>query len=344
VRGVIDQPPLSTKPPRRDWLRWGLAAFLLASCGLFVDFREAFAAVAGVAPAWIAAILALMTFDRLVMPWKWSILLRAVGLRVPLGRLIRYYYQGSLTGIFLPSSVGGDVLRAHLVARWTGAGPEIYASLLMEKAIGVLSAVNWALIGTAGLLFMRDGRVSFTWGVVVLGLTAHVGVFLLSVNPRVHTLVSSRLGGLRASRPTNFLMQALTAYASFSQCRRALLWNGLATMGEHALQVLVVFLVGRSLGISVPALSFLCVSTLHAFVQRLPIAPDGWGVAELSAIGLYGLLGVPPERAFDLSFLQHVFQLVTALPGLWFTLFARARAKSEGDSPTRRERDPVTTA
>jgi uncharacterized membrane protein YbhN (UPF0104 family) len=61
--------------------------------------------------------------------------------------------------------------------------------------------------------------------------------------------------------------------------------------------------------------------------MRVPIAPDGWGVAELSAIGLYGLIGVSAEHAFAFTFLAHSLQLLVALPGLWFLITAREKHK-----------------
>jgi len=54
--------------------------------------------------------------------------------------------------------------------------------------------------------------------------------------------------------------------------------------------------------------------------NRLPISPDGWGVGEVAAIGLYSLVGVPAEEAFALAFLSHILQTLVVLPGLWFFL------------------------
>lgn len=46
------------------------------------------------------------------MGYKWARLLRIVGVRTPMPRLIRIFYQANLSGVFLPSHVGGDLLRA----------------------------------------------------------------------------------------------------------------------------------------------------------------------------------------------------------------------------------------
>ena len=40
---------------------------------------------------------------------KWGVLLRAVGIQVPLGRLMSYQWQAEFFNNFLPAQVGGDV-------------------------------------------------------------------------------------------------------------------------------------------------------------------------------------------------------------------------------------------
>ena len=59
-------------------------------------------------PAELAGLLLLATTDRLLMGFKWGRLLRIVGVRTPMSQLIRIFYQANLSGVFLPSHVGGD--------------------------------------------------------------------------------------------------------------------------------------------------------------------------------------------------------------------------------------------
>jgi hypothetical protein len=53
---------------------------------------------------------------------------------------------------------------------------------------------------------------------------------------------------------------------------------------------------------------------------RIPIAPDGWGVGELSAIGIYSLIGVGATEAFTVSLVAHVIPVLALTPGLLFLL------------------------
>lgn len=313
-------PKTSTQARGRGrWLRWGLAVLMLTLCVWFLDLGSLLDVLRRVSGRWILLLFVLWTVDRLLMAWKWSVLLRALRVEIPLALLVRFYYQGTFVGTFLPSGLGGDFLRAHWVSRSTGATPQVYAALLMEKMIGFLCAINWALIGTAVLLVIHAPQKPLRWTSVVVASTVMAnGLFLISLQPTVHACILRCCSRIPQSRPVWFFQRLYEAYCHYSSQRGALAWNGMLTVAEQALQVLLILAMARSLGIAADTWPFLAVTTIHLLVYRLPIAPDGWGVNEATAIGLYGLIGMAPESAFALAFFAHVIQLVVVLPGLWF--------------------------
>jgi len=260
-----------------------------------------------------------MTIDRLLMAWKWSVLLNALGLYLPFGKLTGICYQGNVAGVFLPTSLGGDLLRAYLVNRQFGEAPKVYASILMEKVIGFLSAVNWAFIGIIVFGFLYISDLPGNWLAWGGGLCLLVnGLFLLSLHPTVHAWFHHGFARGGKFRVFGFFKKLLDAYSQYRTNRKSLAFNGILTLFEHALQVAIFGFMAHSLGFEVGILLFLSVTAVFLLIYRLPIAPDGWGVGEITAIGLYGLIGISAEEAFALAFLAHVMQTLVVLPGLWF--------------------------
>lgn len=314
---------------QRNWLGWGLALFILGACAVFLDLDQVFTILSRIHPAAIVGLLALITLDRLLMAWKWTILLRVIGVQLPLGLITRFYYQGSLTGIFLPSSIGGDLLRATWVAQASGIKHGVFASLVMEKLVGFLSAVVWAILGAGVLAGFYHGELMWLW--LPLGAAALAGVvslFVLSLHPTVHSFVLAGLGRFEARRVLGLAHRLYEAYSHFSRAKGALARNVLLTLGEHALQMLVFLLVTRSLGIHADTLLLFAMTGVQFLVFRIPISPDGWGIGELSAIGLYGLIGISSEAAFSMMFLNHLLTTTACLPGLWFLLQGRRSASA----------------
>ena len=139
--------PRAKRAGIQKWLSWILAAGALAGCLLLFDVDDMLAEVRHLGARDIALLLVLLTCDRVLMALKWRLLLDIGAARLSPFSVIRIYCQGWLVGAFLPTHLGGDLLRAHLVAQRTGVVHPVFASIVMEKVIGLISAVNWAIVG-----------------------------------------------------------------------------------------------------------------------------------------------------------------------------------------------------
>ena len=79
---------------QRNWLGWGSRSSSSAPARCFWIWTRC-SRSSRIHPAAIVGLLALITLDRLLMAWKWTILLRVIGVRLPLGLITRFYYQGA---------------------------------------------------------------------------------------------------------------------------------------------------------------------------------------------------------------------------------------------------------
>ena len=129
-----------------------LLAKLLVMTGLLavlyrhVDFAAFRAALAGLKWGWLPLIYALFFLNTTLSSWKWQMLLRADGVRVPLGSLLASYLIGSFFNLFLPSSIGGDSYRVVDASRHGGAAKS-FASVFADRLTGFLALAIWAVIG-----------------------------------------------------------------------------------------------------------------------------------------------------------------------------------------------------
>ena len=216
-------------------------------------------------------LLLLLTVDRFLMAWKWALLLRVVGVHLPLMLVTRFYYQGSLTGLFLPSSIGGDLLRATWVAQASGVKHGAFASLLMEKLIGLVCGVIWAIFGAVVLAGLYHGELTWLW--LALGAAALVGSlggFALSLHGAVHGFVLAALGRFKAWRVLGLAHRLYETYALFSGAKGLLAANVLLTLAEQALQMVVFLMLTRSLGIAVDPLLLFAMTGVQFLVVPHP--------------------------------------------------------------------------
>ena len=69
---------------------------------------------------------------------KWWMLSRVRDLKAGFWRIFSYYVIGQFYNLFLPTSVGGDVVRAVELGRFSGRPADAMASVFVERYTGVL--------------------------------------------------------------------------------------------------------------------------------------------------------------------------------------------------------------
>ena len=70
--------------------------------------------------------------------FRWQAVLTALGLHARVRTLLNHYLAGLFVGNFLPSTIGGDVLRVARQAADNGDRPSTFASVVLERLTGWL--------------------------------------------------------------------------------------------------------------------------------------------------------------------------------------------------------------
>jgi len=248
--------------------------------------------------------------------WRWWLLLRPVGLSVPYLRMVAFYFIGMFFNIFLPTIVGGDAVKAILLARDTGSPARSTMSVFMERNVGLLALLT---VATAAAFVAPPVDVK---GFNLLQLTLLVFAAFIFANIVLANRPAYRLVDyLVALTPlARIRSRAASLYEAILPYREAR-WRGLlgaATAQSFLFQaavILVVFLNANALGfsLSVPALAVFV--PLISLAGMLPISVNGLGIREALYLLLFGRIGVPADAAVSMALLYFAVTLAASLPG-----------------------------
>lgn len=261
-----------------------------------------------------------------VSAWKWQILLHPVRLEVPYLKVLAFYFAGMFFNLFLPTIVGGDAVKALMLARETGAPARATMSVFMERNLG-LCALLIVAVGAAELappveLFGMSLRV-LTW-LLAAGYAAANVVLMSPVVYRIVDRVVAATPLARVRHRADSLYEAIVPYKSAPG--RILAAVGLSFIFQGTV-IAVVFLNARALALDVPLAAVAVFVPLVSLAGMVPVSVNGLGVREALYILLFGRIGVPVETAVSLALLYLAVTFLASLPGGLAYLMQPARAR-----------------
>jgi uncharacterized membrane protein YbhN (UPF0104 family) len=273
---------------------------------------------------------------------RWFFLVRALGLQITFRDAIRYGLVGIFFNTFLPGSVGGDIIKAAVLAHGQERRTAAVATVIMDRMIA-LWALVWfvALIGGAcwlgGWLTGAAAVTVVTIALTIAGVTGAIWLLMgLLSNERAEWFAES-LGGLPwVGGPVSELWRSAWMYRQQSGTVAfvmALSWLG------H-----VGFVVSFYLGVCAlwspdmgPLPSFaqhFLLVPIGLVVQALVPTPGGAGGGECGFGALYTLFGGAEANGVLASLVQRVFSWMAGLTGYLVYLWARPSLPAQQEQPT----------
>lgn len=292
-----------------------VSAGLLAVLFSRVDFAPLWAKARGASLPWLGVSIGLYFLMVLVSAWRWHVLLNAVRVAVPLRRLVTSFLVATFFNNFLPSNIGGDVVRIADTARPAGSKTIATLVVLADRGVGLLGLVLVAALG-ASLAAQLPGTgvigPSILWTILAAGLAGaglliwHPSLLVTILRPirRVHPeWIGERIGRL-----DTLLAHMRSAPSALARC----------FAGAVAVQlVLVAFYlaVAKSMVIPVSFWQMSLIVPMTFLVQMLPMSMNGFGVREATFAYYFTRIGLSIEQALLVSFVGAAMMIVFSVTG-----------------------------
>ncbi len=298
---------------RLAWLlvRLGVSGALVGWLLYRVDPAAVARQMSEIGLASVLAILALQFLNTALKSYKWQRLLLADGIHVAHSTVFVSYLISTFFSVFLPSSIGGDAVRAIDLGRRSGRGVATATSVVADRVLG------FAAIGVVGLLALAAGwaellELRLRWIGAALYAAVLIGSAVLFQGWPLHLARGLGLQRLpRLDRSAAIVAESIEAYRTSGHLGELLLLSVAAQM----IVVVAVHLIGRSLGIDAPLSYFFVIVPLVGLVESIPVSIYGIGLRDVTYVYLLGLVGVPRPQALSLSLLYVLLTLLYALFG-----------------------------
>lgn len=269
---------------------------------------------------------------------KWSVTAKGLGLAHGFWRLTSYYFMGFFFNNFLPSSVGGDVVRVWKLGDASDDMPSAAASVVGERIIAMLPpaalfALAFVSIGTF------EGKV-FVWAAILGPSLLFIVLMIALRNPRLAEKALTTAAGDQFGAVKRWTAQAAVRLNDLFRMPKVVLNTIALTALFHISVAGVNYCILRGLGVEIALAEVIVYSSAALMAAMLPLTISGHGIREVAYGYFFGLAGVSRADAVATSLIFAILVAVLTLPGaLLFIFDKRSKKNKEGPSMSKKNKE-----
>jgi uncharacterized membrane protein YbhN (UPF0104 family) len=277
-----------------------ISAVLLGGIAWYTDWDKVGQAFAHLGFGWWFAALAAYVLAQAVSTRRWQLLAEPLGFCRPYRQLHGIYYIGMYFNLVLPTSIGGDVVRAWYLDGRRGRRVASFLSVLLDRLSGLAVLLVLAVLGVVLSPVALPAWVR--WSVWGAAAAAVGGLLLLPLVARLRVPFAGR---------ARQILHGLAAVRS----PRVLLSTTLLSLVVQAVSVVQVWFVSLALGAPVPFAYLWILVPMVSLLTMLPITVGGHGLREVAMVLFLAPLGIGQGTALPLSFLWLSVYVAASLAG-----------------------------
>jgi uncharacterized membrane protein YbhN (UPF0104 family) len=296
--------PSAINKRNQPWWRWAIT-FIAIGLFIYIIYKskdDFLLTMQTASPGYAFGGLVLLFISRQAVAARWYALLKTSEKPVDYLDTLKLTYAGLFATNFLPTSIGGDLVRFVGMVQLGVDSTLVLASLIMDRIVGM---AGMSLIVPGGVFLISHPIQAMSYSVT--------SSFAISINgfiPWMNNIWQKFLAFIRKlfqdllfwlKRPSNLLLSLF-----FTLIHQTLLFG-----------MLWFFL--RSVGEDVPLWVIASIYSLSYLATLIPLSIGGLGIQEMSITYLYSTFGgVSVQAALALAVLTRLSFVINSLPGAFF--------------------------
>jgi len=249
----------------------------------------------------------------LLLAYRWQVLLNVLSLNIPLRQLYGTYLIGVFFNNFLPTTIGGDMVRGLDLYRHTKKGKEVVVTVLIERVLGFTSLLFIAAVA----LIVRYPSFHDPWvtGVVLGSTVLYVAILVLVLTPALYVLASRVLRAFKYHQIGPRLLEFPHTIARYTASPLTLLQTVLLSLIIQTFTILIYFALTRALHLTIPLADLFLFFPIISMIAMIPISLGGLGLREGVSLYLFQKVGVDLAHAMGLSLAWYLILIGTGVLG-----------------------------
>ena len=241
---------------------------------------------------------------------RWHILLRDKGFHVSYKNTFKYVLIGHLFNNVMPSTLGGDIVKAYYVHRdAAGSKKTAVFTIFMDRVIGAAATLLTIL---AGALYLQARVPELRVIVYALAASALLAALALVLFDEKYL---DRLAFYRKLPKEHVLRKLHCAFFYYKREGRKAFCQALAVsfLVQASIITITYIIMSSFVEKTLYYWHFVCIIPVANIIQGLPVSFAGWGLGEAAYSVLFKMISVTSEAAVGTSVSLKLIVLLVAL-------------------------------
>jgi len=292
-------------------LRFGLSGLLLWYLfAKLIDLESTGEVIKSAQVHYLIIALAVFVLINFIILWRWFIFIRALDLDVRGRDVIRYFFIGLFGNLFLPSSIGGDVIKIVGLCKDHSQKPRVVASVILDRLSGFAAIV---LVATCAFIFghsLIDDQ-TLIWPILFITLGS-VAIMTILFNERIYAFFCQIFNIF--PRLKKGLMHVHYNLMLLKDKKKEGLKGIVISCVAQSTLCVCFYLIARGLNQDASIVYFLIFVPLICVASIVP-SIGGLGVREAGAAYLFSKIGMETGIAVSISLIIFLFMVFVGLIG-----------------------------
>lgn len=280
-------------------LKIAISVLLLAYLFRKADIRNVWATIRSMELSVFIFVVFLCAFAQVVSTYRWSLFLPRAGIHMPFPKLISLYYIGMFFNIFLPTAIGGDVVKTYYLYKSSGKGGNSLATVFLDRFTGFFALV---VIATVSLIFgykyVRETYVPFF--IITLAVIFFFTVIILW-NEGLHKWALLMIGRMKLFGINEKVESIYNAVMLYKNEPLIILKAFAVSFIIQIIGIATFYLISAGLGMTVPIGYFYLFVPVAVTISMIPVSLAGLGLREGAFVYLFTKVGVTDAQAISIS-------------------------------------------
>ncbi len=282
-----------------------------------VDYNDVIKLVGEINPEVIIQVLLVMLVGHVGSGLRFHFILNKLGKKITRKESLKAGFVALWFNQILPTGMGGDVVRAIMLAKSCGRARIILAAF-QDRILGLMMMI---LMMLCFMPIALTGKVS-TEAIVFISILAAAGLVAGFLPIYIRRRLCTKFGNKYIYKACRFF--AMLGYALRRIVEPASAYKLLAYLILSFFPyVIYIAILGESFGLTMDILEYTALVPLMFIAMQFPITIGGWGARELAALYIFSLMGLSEEIAVTVSVLFGFGMLITSIPGNLFWVFRK---------------------